>query len=368
MRAGTSPSSGRHNTSYSSRSKDTWRSLSADFKPEGETLHQQLVSLVVDCIVAHETAYENCNLIHRDVSFGNLLAIPRVRGSGEKKYVVCWQGLLLDWALARDRRANDASHFKQTGTSRGDSGLGSTSSTIPTSRSRSPMSWSHSSMSHLHHGLPGEAQLPPHPRFLNIYLDEYVLNHNGEPACPVGKHFCITVARLSDTLEDLLFGDEADGFMHMLHELFRELLALIRARYIVLKAEERKKANPPRTACPRPHIRKLVDVLAPWDPAVSSWRRYADLGLVSDPEEEPHPPPAPRSVMDTDPTPEVLAQSRSSSSHASLRTLLQKYMLEYGWPPIGEDIAHDRLKHYTLLVPSQENSDESKSPPHRTRS
>ncbi len=74
--------------------------------------------------------------------------------------------------------------------------------------------------------------------------------------------------------------------------------------------------------------------------------------------------------MDTDPTPEMLAQARSLNSHTSLRNLLQKYLLEYGWPPIGEDIVHcDRLKNYTLLVPPppQENSDESNSPPYRKR-
>ena len=49
---------------------------------------------------AHELAYKRCDLIHRDVSFGNILILPLLQRVGNK-YRVRWKGVLSDWELAK---------------------------------------------------------------------------------------------------------------------------------------------------------------------------------------------------------------------------------------------------------------------------
>ncbi|KAI0631772.1 hypothetical protein C8Q77DRAFT_1128759 [Trametes polyzona] len=58
----------------------------------------QLVAVILDCIVAHETALEQAGLMHRDVSGGNILIYPRVDPNTAK---LEWTGLLADWELSK---------------------------------------------------------------------------------------------------------------------------------------------------------------------------------------------------------------------------------------------------------------------------
>ena len=50
---------------------------------------------------AHKAAYEQCDIIHRDVSVGNILILPTIRTVHGRK-IVYWVGLLCDWELAKD--------------------------------------------------------------------------------------------------------------------------------------------------------------------------------------------------------------------------------------------------------------------------
>ena len=50
---------------------------------------------------AHQKAYVDCDIIHRDVSVGNILILPILR-LGEKAKYVYWTGVLTDWELAKD--------------------------------------------------------------------------------------------------------------------------------------------------------------------------------------------------------------------------------------------------------------------------
>ncbi|KAI0764234.1 hypothetical protein BD413DRAFT_680533 [Trametes elegans] len=70
---------------------------------------KQLVRLIMDCMKTHRDAYNHFDLLHRDISSGNVLIIPVVMGIDGKKVVV-WKGLLTDWELAKripkDRSVN----------------------------------------------------------------------------------------------------------------------------------------------------------------------------------------------------------------------------------------------------------------------
>ncbi|OJT06618.1 hypothetical protein TRAPUB_2545, partial [Trametes pubescens] len=58
---------------------------------------RQLVSIILDCLEAHEDAYLKAGVIHRDISCGNLLMLPREEPSGDTVY----EGLLVDWELSK---------------------------------------------------------------------------------------------------------------------------------------------------------------------------------------------------------------------------------------------------------------------------
>ena len=50
---------------------------------------------------AHKAAYEQCDIIHRDVSVGNIMIVPTVRTVTGRTFVY-WVGVLCDWELARN--------------------------------------------------------------------------------------------------------------------------------------------------------------------------------------------------------------------------------------------------------------------------
>ncbi|KAI0631748.1 hypothetical protein C8Q77DRAFT_1272662, partial [Trametes polyzona] len=61
---------------------------------------RQLVSLIVDCIIAHMDAVKKTKVIHRDVSGGNILVLPHIT-TRENVLMVISRGLLADWELAK---------------------------------------------------------------------------------------------------------------------------------------------------------------------------------------------------------------------------------------------------------------------------
>ncbi|OJT06760.1 hypothetical protein TRAPUB_2397, partial [Trametes pubescens] len=65
----------------------------------------QLVSIILDTVVAHQEAVEKANIIHRDISGGNILIFPKVAHdleAGTKG--LNWSGLLTDWELSKPLR------------------------------------------------------------------------------------------------------------------------------------------------------------------------------------------------------------------------------------------------------------------------
>ncbi|KAI0764185.1 hypothetical protein BD413DRAFT_673525 [Trametes elegans] len=65
---------------------------------------QQLVECLYHCLIGHGFAYTDHNLIHRDVSSGNVLIVPRLQDASGKDAghkIVRWRGVLMDWELAK---------------------------------------------------------------------------------------------------------------------------------------------------------------------------------------------------------------------------------------------------------------------------
>ncbi|CDO75325.1 hypothetical protein BN946_scf184848.g2 [Trametes cinnabarina] len=67
----------------------------------------QLVQVIFDCILAHQAAVTNANIMHRDISGGNILILPKAtvvaNQSDPSKNTIemSWTGLLVDWELSK---------------------------------------------------------------------------------------------------------------------------------------------------------------------------------------------------------------------------------------------------------------------------
>ncbi|KAI0759288.1 hypothetical protein BD413DRAFT_437480, partial [Trametes elegans] len=84
---------------------------------------QQLVECLYHCLIGHGFAYRNHNLIHRDVSSGNVLIVPRLQDASGKDAghkIVRWRGVLMDWEIAKivpqEKQSEKARQPERTGT------------------------------------------------------------------------------------------------------------------------------------------------------------------------------------------------------------------------------------------------------------
>ncbi|KAI0359627.1 hypothetical protein OH77DRAFT_1043374 [Trametes cingulata] len=75
---------------------------------------KELVRMFMHCFIAHQDAYEKAKVIHRDISVGNIIMVPRIAADG--KTVV--KGLLTDWELSKrlDQYDLEPRHPDRTGT------------------------------------------------------------------------------------------------------------------------------------------------------------------------------------------------------------------------------------------------------------
>ncbi|KAH8916371.1 hypothetical protein BT69DRAFT_1199453, partial [Atractiella rhizophila] len=82
------------------------------FEEVGERLNQfrsswELVKVMSDAFTAHRDAFENAGVLHRDVSFGNILLIR----SGDEVH-----GMLIDWEFAEVKYCPEKGATERTGT------------------------------------------------------------------------------------------------------------------------------------------------------------------------------------------------------------------------------------------------------------
>ncbi|KAI0641639.1 hypothetical protein C8Q79DRAFT_1014077 [Trametes meyenii] len=63
---------------------------------------RQLVSLIINCVSAHWEAKEKAGILHRDVSGGNVLILPRIHYDREdNQFRIMWTGFLADWEMSK---------------------------------------------------------------------------------------------------------------------------------------------------------------------------------------------------------------------------------------------------------------------------
>ncbi|KAI0327851.1 hypothetical protein GY45DRAFT_1307842 [Cubamyces sp. BRFM 1775] len=62
---------------------------------------RQLLKVVYDCVVAHRDAVTKADIMHRDISGGNILIFPRPAIDPNQRSMMRWGGLLVDWELSK---------------------------------------------------------------------------------------------------------------------------------------------------------------------------------------------------------------------------------------------------------------------------
>lgn len=194
--------------------------------------------------------------------------------------------------------------------------------------------------------------------FISDYFDGYSLTAHCEFGCPAGKRLCITNAKLDDGDIDLVFGPPGKATSdHPLNKLVKDLLAIIRARYIVLEYEKRRVSEGKKHQAPSS---PLSHQMSSADVPMLFKETFFDPG--SDIEEESEADPDVEGVikssakavvwrstgkgfLHTDPSPEVFAAAKSLEQHSTIHKLLRDFLKRFKWP--HHDTVPDRLREYT---------------------
>ncbi|KAI0368968.1 hypothetical protein BV20DRAFT_1053504 [Pilatotrama ljubarskyi] len=74
---------------------------------------KELVRVFLHCLMAHEDAYKKAKVMHRDISVGNIIMVPKIFDGG-----MVYEGLLTDWELSKrlDQRGLVPGHPHRMGT------------------------------------------------------------------------------------------------------------------------------------------------------------------------------------------------------------------------------------------------------------
>ncbi|KAI8976568.1 hypothetical protein BD414DRAFT_445984 [Trametes punicea] len=213
----------------------------------GRPLHtfidgHHLVSVIYNCILAHQEAVEKTNTLHRDISGGNILIYPCIvydKVSRVKR--IALRGLLTDWELSKDiargPRPRAARLPERTGT------------------------WQFMSVFLINEpkkavDIPDELEAFFHvllyysvrylrsncqdvPLYMEHYFEAYRIE-NGQYQCGAGKSSTMENGRLkiSDKNGYLQFNSPIDRILQV-------WLGLLKAHYEVRRYEQRRKATPP---------------------------------------------------------------------------------------------------------------------------
>ncbi|KAI0759292.1 hypothetical protein BD413DRAFT_488037, partial [Trametes elegans] len=210
---------------------------------------EQLVRFTYHCVVGHGYAYEDHKLLHRDVSSGNVLILPRLvdahstqGGPGMK--VVVWNGILADWELAKvvpNGNSNEkARQPERTGTWQFMSVYYVRhQAKLPVTVADDLESFFHVflfyALRRLHHSIQPENV----STFISLYFDSYEPGPNKTRLCNKFKRDAITSGQLTYNECDITFFTRDEIPHDRVNILIEHLLKYFISRYKVLDWKER---------------------------------------------------------------------------------------------------------------------------------
>ena len=194
--------------------------------------------------------------------------------------------------------------------------------------------------------------------FISDYFDGYSLTAHCEFGCPAGKRLCITNAKLDDGDMDLVFSPSGKATSdNPLNKLVKDLLAIIRARYIILEYEKRRALEDEKrqaASSPLPAQMYSADVPMLFKETFSVPDSDVEAESEAGADVEGGVKSSARAVvwrsigkglMHTDPSPAIIAAAKSLEKHSTIHKLLRDFLKRFKWP--HHDTVPDRLREYT---------------------
>ncbi|EIW53065.1 uncharacterized protein TRAVEDRAFT_53480 [Trametes versicolor FP-101664 SS1] len=223
---------------------------------------EQLIRLMSDCVATHHYVYEKHQLLHRDISAGNVLILPRLVKDQQGKEIVQWRGVLTDWELAKTylvkRSDEKARQPERTGTWQ------FMSVAYVNSQWTQPISVADALESFFHVMIFFAIRFLPHTfssptKFVEQYFDTFWDLGNDVRECSLWKITAMRHGVFESGTEELEFlkTDRRQG--NPFNALIGEILEPFKARYTILRYESRlakqllrSTANPPDSAAEAP--------------------------------------------------------------------------------------------------------------------
>ncbi|KAH9849441.1 hypothetical protein C2E23DRAFT_737236 [Lenzites betulinus] len=200
---------------------------------------KELIRLVFECIRTHAQAYEKFRILHRDISAGNVLILPRLSVDKKGNEIVIWHGVLTDWELAKAVCKEDDEKARQperTGTWQ----FMSVASVAQ--QWEVPITVADELESFFHVMLFYAVRYLPHtitnvPNFIIDYFDTFKLDGAGDRYCSLEKRVAMRHATIEHTNGTLSFLKTTREPGNPLNQLIVTLLSVFKARYAVLAHE-----------------------------------------------------------------------------------------------------------------------------------
>ncbi|KAI0368161.1 hypothetical protein BV20DRAFT_969455 [Pilatotrama ljubarskyi] len=234
----------------------------------------QLIRLMYNCVETHYWAYKNHDLLHRDISAGNVLILPRIVTGRDGTKAVQWRGVLTDWELAKRAPREDeeevARQPERTGTWQFMSvNYIDCKWTRPIVVADELESFFHVLVYYAVRFLP--STLPSVTKFVIEYFDTFTRDPStGERSSGEFKRSTLTHGQLSNQSVPLEFLKKTRKHGNPLNELISDLLALFSARYVVILHDSLKTSSPDGEDDPTPPVHTTpygldsLDLDRPW--------------------------------------------------------------------------------------------------------
>ncbi|KAI0781507.1 hypothetical protein BD413DRAFT_31623 [Trametes elegans] len=213
------------------------------------TCGRDLVTVVRDALIVHEDAANKADLLHRDVSIGNILIYPRVVTREDGTCYVSRCGLLSDWELAKKIHVDSHANAGQSGPRRPErTGTWQFISVFSLNHPLEPMTIADDIESFFYILLYCGLRYMRHncdnvPFFLTSFFDSYI--PKGETLyCGGTKREAIRLGKIIlEDEEELVFVNKDDSY-HLLDCIISDILPWIHARYV--RSARPSKVRPPR--------------------------------------------------------------------------------------------------------------------------
>ncbi|KAL7277947.1 hypothetical protein ACG7TL_007895 [Trametes sanguinea] len=325
------------------------------------TSSKQLVELLYDCVKTHSLAYTQHQLLHRDVSAGNVIILPSLSSlkDAKEKKVVTWKGVLTDWELAKKvpvRNASDSDKPQEVATQPERTGTWQFMSVAYVrNHPHWPVSVADELESFFHVLLFYAVRLLRHnigniPMFVAQYFDGFVADARAQRKCSPLKSMAMDHGIISGDDGRLLEFRYKEGNPHgELNKLISSLLRLFKARYAVLHWESyRSSTGSALLANTRPEPAAIES-----DPSEPSNDRLDDEEDI----ETEVPIPTDEQPAEEEPSEMIKTLANQLDSHAAFRKTLANAVnpKRKPFPPIwpNNDVVKDSMPdHYDarLLV------------------